>query len=63
MRRVLVEAGDGFAVLPRGRELMSYYANSIAHLLGPFTAAVRERDALPLSSLNAEDWIGPHAEA
>jgi hypothetical protein len=54
MRRVLAETGDGFAVLPRGRELISYYANSIAHLLGPFTAAVRERDALPLvHSLNA----------
>jgi hypothetical protein len=48
MRRVLAETGDGFAVMPRGRELISYYANSIAHLLGPFTAAVRERDALPL---------------
>ena len=22
--------------MPRGRELVSYYANSIAHLLGPF---------------------------
>ena len=53
MRRVLAETNDGFAVLPRGRELISYYANSIAHLLGPFTAAVRARDALPLvHSLN-----------
>ncbi len=53
MRRVLAETGDGFAVMPRGRELISYYANSIAHLLGPFTTAVRERDALPLvHSLN-----------
>ena len=48
MRRVLAETNDGFAVLPRGRELISYYANSIAHLLGPFTAAVRARDTLPL---------------
>ena len=47
MRHVLVETGDGFAVMPRGRELISYYANSIAHLLGPFTAAVQARDALP----------------
>ncbi len=47
MRRVLVESGNGFAVLPHGRELVSYYANSIAHLLGPFERAVRARDALP----------------
>jgi glycerol-3-phosphate O-acyltransferase len=47
MRRVLVASGDGYAVLPRQRELVSYYANSIAHLLGPFEAAVRSRDALP----------------
>ena len=53
MRRVLAETNDGFAVMPRGRELISYYANSIAHLLGPFTAAVRARDALPIAhSLN-----------
>jgi glycerol-3-phosphate O-acyltransferase len=51
MRHVLAESGDGFAVMPRGRELISYYANSIAHLLGPFTAAVRARDALPAAAL------------
>ena len=49
MRKVLVASGDGYAVLPRQRELVSYYANSIAHLLGPFEAAVRTRDALPAS--------------
>ena len=47
MRRVLAETRDGYLVLPRGRPLVSYYANSIAHLLGPFVAAVRARDALP----------------
>jgi glycerol-3-phosphate O-acyltransferase len=47
MRRILAASGEGFAVLPRGRPLVSYYANSIAHLLGPFEAAVRDRDALP----------------
>ena len=47
MRRILSESGDGFAVLPRGRALVSYYANSIAHVLGPFESAVRERDTLP----------------
>jgi len=47
MRRVLAEYGGGYAVLPNSRELVSYYANSVAHLLGPFELAVRERDRLP----------------
>ncbi len=49
MRRVLAATGEGYAVLPHGRELISYYANSIAHLLGPFERAVRLRDQLPLA--------------
>jgi glycerol-3-phosphate O-acyltransferase len=48
MRRVLAETRDGYLVLPRGRPLVSYYANSVAHLLGPFVAAVQARDALPV---------------
>ena len=46
MRKILVASGEGYVVLKRGRPLVSYYANSIAHLLGPFEAGVRERDAL-----------------
>ena len=49
MRQVLPAVGDGYVVLPRGRELVSYYANSVAHLLGPFESAVRLRDSLPMS--------------
>ncbi|MFN2566120.1 MAG: 1-acyl-sn-glycerol-3-phosphate acyltransferase [Gemmatimonadaceae bacterium] len=51
MRRVLVPDGEGYAVLPRNRPLISYYANSVAHLLGPFEAAVRARDSLPAMEL------------
>ena len=51
MRRVLAEEGDGFVILPRGRELISYYANGIAHLCGSFEASVRARDALPADTL------------
>jgi hypothetical protein len=51
MRRVLVPEGGGYVVLPHGRELVSYYANSVAHLLGPYEAAVRARDALPAEEL------------
>ena len=47
MRRVLTREGQGYVVLDRGRPLVSYYANSIAHLLGAFEAGVRARDALP----------------
>lgn len=47
MRRMLVRSGTGYAILPMNRPLISYYANSVAHLLGPFAEGVRERDALP----------------
>ena len=47
MRKMLVESGKGYAVLPANRGLVSYYANSIAHLLGPFEEGVRKRDTLP----------------
>ena len=50
MRRVIARTGEGFLVLPKGRPLVSYYANSIGHLLGPFTAAVKARDALPATT-------------
>ena len=47
MRRMLLRVGDGYSVLPGSRPLVSYYANSVAHLLGPFAEGVRKRDALP----------------
>jgi glycerol-3-phosphate O-acyltransferase len=33
MRRLVVADGDSLVVLPRGRPLLEYYANSIAHLV------------------------------
>ena len=54
MRRVISLVGDGFLVLPRGRPLISYYANSVAHLLGPFEEGIRSRDALPAMSATGE---------
>ncbi|HEY4733744.1 MAG TPA: 1-acyl-sn-glycerol-3-phosphate acyltransferase [Gemmatimonadaceae bacterium] len=47
MRRILVRVGDGYSVMEGNRQLVSYYANSIGHLLGPFAEGVRERDRLP----------------
>jgi glycerol-3-phosphate O-acyltransferase len=51
MRHIVLAQGDSYLILPHGRELVSYYANSIAHLLGPYEAAVRARDALPMETL------------
>ncbi len=53
MRRILVRVGNGYAVLPGNRILVSYYANSISHLLGPFADGVRERDLLPALAASA----------
>ena len=50
MRHILAETGQGYLLLPRGKPLVSYYANSIAHLLGPFVESVRSRDTLPVDS-------------
>ena len=54
MRKVLAREGDGYLILSRGRPLISYYANAIAHLLGPYAAGVRERDALPILAAMGE---------
>jgi glycerol-3-phosphate O-acyltransferase len=50
MRRILVRSGNGYSVLPAGRPLVRFYANSISHLLGPFAQGVSERDRLPTST-------------
>ncbi|MCC6774457.1 MAG: 1-acyl-sn-glycerol-3-phosphate acyltransferase [Gemmatimonadaceae bacterium] len=55
MRKIIARQGDGFLILSRGRPLVSYYANSIAHLLGAFAAGVRARDALPVLAATG-DW-------
>lgn len=51
MRRVLHREGSDFVILPRGRELISYYANGIAHLCGAYEQRVRAHDALPMDTL------------
>ena len=59
MRRILVRVGDGYAILPGNRPLLSYYANSISHLLGPFAEGVRERDRLPALEAGLNLWSAP----
>ena len=54
MRRILARVGDGYMILPHGRPLVNYYANSIVHLLGPFADAVRRRDSLPAEVVTRE---------
>jgi glycerol-3-phosphate O-acyltransferase len=57
MRRILVAEGTGFAVMPRQRPLVRYYANSIVHLLGPFSRGVRERDGVEIERASVgEAW-------
>ena len=51
MRRVVARAGEGYLILPKGRELVSYYANSISHLCGEFESAVKARDQLPVDGM------------
>jgi hypothetical protein len=55
MRRILIETGDGYTLLPRNRELVAYYANSIGKLLGSFRSTLRDRDSLFLASVAAAD--------
>jgi glycerol-3-phosphate O-acyltransferase len=50
MRRIIARTGDGYLVLPRGRPLITYYANSIVPLLGPFAAGIKARDRLPVDT-------------
>src|SRR5829696_2579166 len=59
MRRVIARTGSGYLVLPRGRPLVSYYANSVAHLLGSFAESVRARDALPAMAALARPAAEP----
>lgn len=47
MRRVLHKEGESYVILPRGRELISYYANGVAHLCGAYEQRVRGQNALP----------------
>jgi hypothetical protein len=47
MRRVLHKEGENYLILPRGRELISYYANGIVHLCGAYGQRVRGHNALP----------------
>ncbi|MFL5592989.1 MAG: 1-acyl-sn-glycerol-3-phosphate acyltransferase [Gemmatimonadaceae bacterium] len=58
MRRMLAKVGQGYAVLAGNRPLVSYYANSVAHLLGPFAEGVRERDMLPALASGSHPWPG-----
>jgi len=51
MRHILHEEHDGYVLMSRQRELVSYYANSIAHVLGPYEVSVRARDALPSATI------------
>ena len=63
MRRVIARQGEGYLILPHGRELVSYYANSVAHLLGPYESGVRARDTLPAEGATSVATMGKRAGA
>ncbi|MEW5917756.1 MAG: 1-acyl-sn-glycerol-3-phosphate acyltransferase [Gemmatimonadota bacterium] len=48
MRRIVARQGGGYVVLPRGRPLIHYYANSIRHLCGPALSRLTRDEALPV---------------
>ncbi len=54
LRRLVVADGGSLVILPRGRPLLEYYANSIAHLL-PHTAP-----ATPFHKEHERDTALPH---
>jgi hypothetical protein len=63
LRRLVVAEGESLVILPRGRPLLEYYANSIAHLLPAAAAAPfhkeHERDTeLP----HLRPWPPPPAQ-
>jgi glycerol-3-phosphate O-acyltransferase len=50
MRRIIArqEGDGGYLVLPKGRALIEYYANSIRHLYGAYASGAHDRDTLPV---------------
>jgi hypothetical protein len=50
MRRVLHQEGDSYVILPRGRELISYYANGVVQICGAYEQRVRGHNALPVDT-------------
>ena len=60
LRRLVVQEGTSLVILPRGRPLLEYYANSIAHLLtirGPRLPIHKEHDReTDLPRLQSGDW-------
>jgi glycerol-3-phosphate O-acyltransferase len=59
MRRIVAGHGKGFLVLPKGRVLIAYYANSIRHLFSEYVAGVRDRDSVPIEREFGLDVAAP----
>jgi glycerol-3-phosphate O-acyltransferase len=51
MRRIIAPQGRGYLVLPNGRALIGYYANSIRHLCAPVLAKLRRGEMLPVDDV------------
>jgi glycerol-3-phosphate O-acyltransferase len=48
MRRIIAHQGAGYVVLPKGRALVRFYANSIRHLCEPVLDRLRDSDSRPV---------------
>lgn len=46
MRRIIARQGTGYLVLPKGRPLIHYYANSVRHLIEGYVGGLRARDRM-----------------
>ncbi len=61
MRRIVAQQGTGYLVLPKGRPLITYYANSVRHLIAGYVAGVHERDAPPVERALGANVATPRA--
>ncbi|MGQ0540081.1 MAG: 1-acyl-sn-glycerol-3-phosphate acyltransferase [Gemmatimonadaceae bacterium] len=61
MRRIVTAVNDGYLILPKGRSLIAYYANSVAHLLPNY---VPDRQAEPpVAPWGAPTILGPYRDS
>jgi glycerol-3-phosphate O-acyltransferase len=61
MRRIVAPHEAGYLVLPKGRPLIAYYANSIRHLVDAYVGGLRDRDAPPVDRAFVGRWAEPRA--
>jgi glycerol-3-phosphate O-acyltransferase len=51
LRRIIARQGSGYLVLPKGRPLIQYYGNSVAHLIRSYVQGLKAREHLPAADV------------